>query len=136
MSTANVDAGFTPVVSQHHFKEVIAQRDELTRIDGGRMTPPNADTTYLAGQVVSQIGSGANMGLWTEFDASAKMHGVIYGGAECRADGFGTEIRVITGGTVFADLLVVGGVAGATDAVVTALNGKIKMVHGQKLLDF
>jgi hypothetical protein len=136
MATANVDAGYKGVVSENVFKEVLAQRAELAVIDGGRMVPPANDTSYYAGQVVSQLATGANAGLWTEFDASQKNHGVIYGGADIGADGSGSEIRVITKGLVYADLLVVNGVAGSTDAVVSALGGKLKLVHGQRVIDF
>ena len=43
MPSVNVDAGFKPIVADNQFKEIIAQRDELTVIDGGRMMPPSAD---------------------------------------------------------------------------------------------
>jgi hypothetical protein len=136
MATANVDAGFRPLVSENVFKEILAQKPELAVIDGGRMVPPAQDTVYLAGQAVSQTATGANAGLWVEFDASQKVHGVLYGGANPLANGFGTEVRVITQGLVFADLVVIGGVAGSTDAFVTAVGGSVKQVHGQKVLKF
>lgn len=136
MATANVDAGFQGVVSENIFKEVIAQRDDLNVLDGGRMVPPSSDKSFYAGQVVSQLATGPNAGLWTEFDPAQKTHGVLYGGADVMANGNGSEIRVITKGFVYADLLVVGGVAGATDAVVNALGGKLKLVHGQRVLSF
>lgn len=136
MATANVDAGYKGVVSENIFKEVLAQRADQAIIDGGRMVPPAQDKSYYAGQVVSQTATGANAGLWVEFDAAQKVHGVIYGGADIGADGSGSEVRVITKGLVYADLLVVNGAAGATDAVVNALGGKLKLVHGQRVLSF
>lgn len=148
MATAQVDAGYNGNVSRNNFKEVIAQRDDLVVIDGGRMVPPAQNTVYNAGQVMAQFTSGANAGLWAPYnsansgasDGSQVPAGILYGGADVGANGDGSEIRVITKGIVFMDLCIslVAGTptAGLTSAIQTAMGGKKKVVHGQNLYSF
>lgn len=146
MATSNVDASFTPVVSDNQFKEIIAQRDDLVQIVGGRMLPPSAETVYNAGQVLAQFTSGSNTGLWAPYDTansgasdgSQTPAGVLYGGADVLADGTSSEIRVIVKGSVFRDLLIynVSGVAtsGLLAADQTKLGGKVYLIHGTNVL--
>lgn len=148
MASAQVDAGYNGAVSENLFKEVIAQRDDLVVIDGGRMVPPSADTVYYAGQILAQFTSGVNSGLWAPYnsansgasDGSEKPGGVLYAGADVKANGYGSEIRVITQGIVFMDLCIhlVAGTAtsGMSPAIQTAMGGKKKVVHGQNLYAF
>lgn len=132
------DAIFIAADARENFKQVIAKRSDLVKVNGGRIKFAGAGltATYEAGLVLGYATTGADAGKFkayddTNTDGSQTAIGVLKDQAVVDDAGNGSEIAWIKGGTLFQDLLI-----GLDAAAIVDLKATAYVEHGVNLLDF
>jgi hypothetical protein len=130
------DALFIQTDSRSNFKQIIAKRPDLTKFNGGRLTPSLVGTYQYAGLVLGFAATGADAGYYKAYnsantDGSQVPVGVLAEDANIDAAGNGSEMKWISGGQLIQGLLI-----GLDANAITLLKANSYTEQGLQILDF
>lgn len=138
MSKFGKDGSFNANVFRANFKNVIAKRSDLVELSGQRMVAPApggggalVEVTNYAGTVVGQVTASKLLVPYNaaNVDGSQVPIGVLRDDVTMDSDNDGSSCVVITGGTLFQDLLI-----GLDNNAIGLLGGRKLSEGGQNLI--